>query len=74
MGSDVVSGPKTFDALAGLPGTCAQRRTDPPFVEMIVAQLDTITHQNRHQLVITRFECGIGVDVDNFDLGTEFGQ
>ena len=74
MGSDVMSGPGTFDALAGLSGACAQHCTDPPFVEMIVAQLDTIAHQNRHQLVVTCFKCRVSVDVYHLDLRTELGQ
>jgi hypothetical protein len=49
-------GQKTFRVLADLHCTRTKRAADSPFVEMIVAQLDTIADQNWDQLVIARFQ------------------
>lgn len=53
---------------------CSERGTNPRCIKVIVTQFDAVADQNRHEFVVSRFQQGIGVNVDDFHLRAEFDQ
>jgi hypothetical protein len=56
------------------PGTRNERGPNAILVEVIVAQFDAVTDQNRYELVVARLQRRIGIDIDHLDLLAEFSQ